>query len=112
MKTKDVYRTLQTKSSWVVVCFGLLANFPVKATGDTLFVDEFHGASSKNKAKYHIVREDVKKHKKQLSWTETVYYASGQLHSTYPVTCTKAGYPEKNGLYKEFYPNGNVKKGV
>ena len=113
MKTKStLQKKMFSKASWVLFSIGVLGSFTAQATGDTLFVDDYFHAAPKKACKYHIVREDFQKHRKQSTWTENVYYANGTLISTYPVLCYKDGHPEKNGLYKEFYPNGNVKKGI
>lgn len=111
MKTQ-LKKGLGSCRNWLITALlGSLAIGSVQAGGDTLYLDKYNGACSKQRAHYMIVREDVKKHHKLWTWTENVYYTNGILHSTYPVQCTLSGYPQKHGLYKEFYPNGNVKRG-
>lgn len=98
--------------NWLVAALlGGMTISSVQAGGDTLYMDKYNGPCSKQRAHYMIVREDVEKHHKHWTWTESVYCTNGTLFSTYPVQCTLAGYPQKHGLYKEFYPNGNVKRG-
>ena len=110
---KAQLKKVWSRRTWLVPAFAwALAVGTVQAGGDTLYVDSYYGATSKKNAKYIIVREDVRKHKKHWTWNESVYCANGSLHSTYPVQCTEAGHPERHGLYKEFYSNGNVKKGA
>jgi antitoxin component YwqK of YwqJK toxin-antitoxin module len=103
---------MQSRIFLALILFRFCSLSQAFAGEDTLFVDNYLSHTSKQKAHFYIVRENVKKHKKQWHWDESVYRMHGPLHSTYPITCTPLGYPEKDGLYKEFYPNGNVKKGT
>ncbi len=112
MKTLPLYSAKWAGWILALLFIGTIPTTSTYAAGDTLFVDHYFSSVPKKRAHYYVIRENMKRHKKQWTWDESVYCISGQLHSTYPISCTPLGFPEKNGLYKEFYANGNVRKGI
>ncbi|MBC7387865.1 MAG: hypothetical protein H7329_01515 [Opitutaceae bacterium] len=78
---------------------------------DTMFVDKHLKKTNRSQATYFITKEHIKKHHKEWTWVQKIFYSDGQLKSECPVKAKKKKsiLPVKDGECKEYYHNGILK---
>ncbi|MBC7388061.1 MAG: hypothetical protein H7329_02510 [Opitutaceae bacterium] len=79
---------------------------------DTLFVNHHLHTVPRHKAQLFILKQDLKKSKEGLRWTQNTYFLNGQLQSTCPVVALKDDpkHPRKDGVCKEYTSTGSLRK--
>ncbi len=103
---------LQAYTIFLVFLFFVSVICSANPGTDTLFVNHHLHNVPKHKAQFYILKENFKKQKEGLRWTQNTYFLNGQLQGTCPVIQLKSEpmHPRKDGVCKEYTINGNLKK--